>query len=74
MRQYQSLVGLTPDGVVGEATWNSIYRSYSKASFALQRDTVRGQAPGGGEIARVGQYPGYELTQGQQDQRGEGQG
>ena len=74
VRQYQTLVGLTPDGVVGRETWNSIYRSYSRASFALQRDTVRGQAPGGGEIARVGQYPGYELTQGQQDQRGEGQG
>ena len=70
VRQYQSLVGLTPDGMVGRTTWDSIYRNYARAAYALQRDTVRAQTPGRGNFeasARVGQYPGYELAQGQQD-------
>lgn len=41
VRQYQSLVGLTPDGVVGEATWNSIYRHFARADAAARRDTAR---------------------------------
>ena len=76
VRQYQSLVGLTPDGVVGRTTWDSIYRNYARAAYALQRDTVRAQVPGTGNFetsARVGQYPGHELTQGQRDVE-EGQG
>jgi len=38
VRQYQSLVGLTPDGVVGRNTWTSLYRNASQAYFALSRD------------------------------------
>ena len=85
VRQYQSLVGLTPDGVVGQATWNSIYSNAQLAYFALSRDTVRGQAfqrsitptSGGGEdrfanTSRLGQFPGQDVSLGQNDfQRGE---
>jgi len=73
VRQYQSLVGLTPDGVVGRATWESIYRNYARAALALQQDTVRAQAQGAenfDSIPRVGQYPGYELSAGQNDNEG----
>lgn len=82
VRQYQSLVGLAPDGVVGEATWNSLYRHASQAYFALSRDTVLAIAQAGesvptmmtehnnqsfGEAARIGQHPGYDISLGQND-------
>jgi len=82
VRQYQGLVGLNPDGVVGEATWNSLYRNSVRADYALRNDTVRAQ-PSGGEAVqavargtgrrkfedtpRVGQYPGYDVMLGQRD-------
>ena len=44
VRAYQQLVGLTPDGHVDEATWNSIYRSFAQADYFLRRDTVRAQS------------------------------
>ncbi|MCI8422875.1 MAG: spore cortex-lytic protein [Lawsonibacter sp.] len=86
VRQYQSLTGLTPDGIVGEQTWNSIYRSFAQADYFLRRDTVRAQAlrpdavpamaaisiPGSDSFAdtpRLGQYPGYHLDRGDQDQK-----
>lgn len=78
VRQYQNLVGLTPDGVAGEATWNSLYRNSMWADYALRNDTVRAQAGGTAQTAgqgrlgtdgevRVGQYPGRELTLGHSD-------
>ena len=70
MRQYQSLVGLTPDGIIGRATWESLYRNYTRAAFALQNDTVRAQAANSDNherTTRVGQYPGYEVGLGQSD-------
>jgi len=44
VRAYQQLVGLTPDGIVGQTTWNSIYDSFAQADFFLRRDTVRAQS------------------------------
>ncbi len=46
VRTYQQLVGLTPDGVVDEATWNSIYSHFAQADYFLRRDTVRAQSLG----------------------------
>ncbi len=74
VRQYQTLVGLTPDGVVGSATWNSIYRAFAQADLFLRRDPVRAQG-GGGNYAgtpRVGQNPGRSVSQGDSDQQGRG--
>ena len=80
VRQYQSLVGLTPDGVAGEATWNSLYSHASQAYFALSRDTVRAQAFREGLAAastgqgdrfsdtpRLRQFPGSSVSLGQND-------
>jgi len=70
VRQYQSLVGLTPDGIIGRATWESLYRNYTRAAFALRNDTVRAQAANSDDherTTRVGQYPGYEVGLGQSD-------
>lgn len=41
VRQYQGLVGLTIDGVVGEVTWNSIYGHFALADQFMRRDMVR---------------------------------
>ena len=46
VRAYQHIAGLTPDGVVGEATWNSIYDHFVQADYFLRRDTVRAQSLG----------------------------
>ena len=43
-RAYQQLMGLTPNGYVDEATWNSIYSSFARADYFLRRDTVRAQS------------------------------
>ena len=80
VRQYQSLTGLVPDGIVGEATWNSLYRHASQAYFALSRDTVRSQAfrqsitptstgrgEGFADTPRLGQFPGQDVGLGQND-------
>jgi peptidoglycan hydrolase-like protein with peptidoglycan-binding domain len=48
VRQYQAANGLTPDGVVGELTWNAIYQSFTRVDYALRRDTVGAQTPGQG--------------------------
>ena len=82
MRQYQNLVGLSPDGVAGQATWNSLYRNAVRADYALRNDTVRAQAGGAVQTAgqgtpgtdaevRLGQYPGRELTLGERDRQRE---
>ncbi|NBI08998.1 spore cortex-lytic protein [Colidextribacter sp. OB.20] len=44
VRTYQVWAGLTPDGVVDERTWNSIYDSFVTADYQLRRDTVRAQS------------------------------
>ena len=74
VRQYQSNNGLTTDGVVGERTWESIYRSFAAAERDLRRDDVRfgdDSAPAAGEYTqpvRFGQYPGNELELGRRDE------
>ena len=80
VRQYQSLAGLIPDGIVGETTWNSLYSHASQAYFALIRDTVRAQAfrqsitptsTGQGDrfadTPRLGQFHGRDVELGQSD-------
>ncbi len=72
VREYQYLLSMTPSGVVDEATWNSIYRSFAQADFFLRRDQVRAQAAREGEedyaqTPRLGQFPGQELRLGQRD-------
>ena len=73
VRQYQSNNGLTADGVVGERTWESIYRSFAAAERDLRRDDVRfggRSTQAAGRYAppvRFGQYPGYELELGRSD-------
>jgi len=81
VRQYQSAVGLTPDGVVGEATWDSVYDHASRAYGIMSRDTVRAIAEAGGavptmamgggtsfgETTRLGQHPGHDLKLGDRD-------
>ena len=54
VREYQRLVGFTPDGVVNEATWNSIYDSFARAEFFLSRDTVRSQSLGADAVPVMG--------------------
>lgn len=77
---YQRFAGLTPDGIVGEQTWNRIYRSYIGVGNYLNRDRVRfpgenqqtntGQASFG-QTPRLGQSPGYDLRFGKSDMAGE---
>lgn len=54
VREYQHLAGLTPDGVVNEQTWNSIYDSFVRAEYFLRRDTVRAQTLGSNAVAVMG--------------------
>ena len=83
VRYYQSQTGLTPDGIVGEATWNALFRHFAMAEYFLQQDTVRAQsqqravaamAPRDGtgdqslsNTPRIGQFPGYDVKIGQTD-------
>ncbi len=75
VRQFQRGNGLVVDGVVGERTWESIYRAFASAERDLRRDDVRfgnNTAQAAGEYhqpVRVGQYPGYELRLGESDNR-----
>ena len=46
VRAYQHIAGLTPDGIVGEQTWDSIYDHFAQADYFLRRDTVRAQSLG----------------------------
>ena len=54
VREYQRLVNLTPDGVVNEETWNSIYDSFARAEYFLRRDTVRAQSLGKDAVPVMG--------------------
>ena len=83
VRYYQSQTGLTPDGIVGEATWNALFRHFAMAEYFLQQDTVRAQsqqravaamAPMDGtgdrsfsNTPRIGQFPGSGVKIGQTD-------
>ena len=82
VRQYQSLAGLTSDGVVGETTWDTLYGHASRAYNALSADVLRAIAQRGEalpamaagnranwEDARLGQHPGYDLKLGDNDHR-----
>ena len=83
VRAFQSFAGLPEDGVVGEQTWNAMFRSYVGIGNYLERDRVRfpgsaAQASAGAEgnvdysqTVRLGQYPGYTMVPGQSDRKGE---
>ena len=82
VRAFQQNAGLTPDGIVGEQTWDAMFRSYVGIGNYLERDRVRfpDQAvpsSGGqegtnfGTTPRLGQYPGYSVSLGRTDRRGE---
>jgi peptidoglycan hydrolase-like protein with peptidoglycan-binding domain len=67
---YQQQAGLTPDGVVGPATWNSLYTDY----LGLARTTLdyAGLPTTAEELEAVlgqGQFPGISLSYGSQDER-----
>lgn len=78
---YQRFAGLPADGVVGEQTWNALYRSYLGIGNYLERDRVRfpentartaaAGAVGYGQSARLGQFPGEAIGFGQTDGNGE---
>ena len=73
VRQFQRNNGLTEDGVVGQRTWEAIYRAFAAAERDLRRDNVRfsDAVPAAGQIqqpVRAGQYPGRELQTGDSDQ------
>ena len=65
VRYYQQQVGLAVDGVVGLATWNSIYRHFIAAEQDLERRNggTRAAEPA---AAVSGQYPGRALEAVQQ--------
>ena len=80
VRQYQSLAGLAPDGVVGEQTWGSIYRHASQAYRVLGQARLREilqtavpamWVPGADRMpeegVQMGQFPGTDLSIGQRD-------
>ena len=83
VRAFQNFVGLPEDGVVGEQTWNSLYRSYVGIGNYLERDRVRfpddaaqtsagqGDREGYSGTVRLGQYPGHTMVPGQSDRNGE---
>ena len=80
---YQRFAGLTPDGIVGEQTWNRMYQDYIGIGNYLQADRVRfpnseatatfGQGQRGtyGTSARLGQFPGFSMELGNSDRKGE---
>lgn len=83
VRAFQSYAGLPVDGIVGEQTWDALFRSYIGIGNYLERDRVRfpnqaTQAMTGqnrndrySTTVRLGQYPGYTMELGQSDRNGE---
>ena len=83
VRAFQNFAGLPEDGVVGEQTWNALFRNYVGIGNYLERDRVRfpndtaqtsaGQEGNEGysQTVRLGQYPGYTMVPGQSDRKGE---
>ena len=80
---YQHFAGLTPDGIVGEQTWDRMYQDYIGIGNYLQADRVRfpnsaataasgqGQRGAYGTSARLGQFPGFSMELGSSDRKGE---
>lgn len=66
---YQKMVGIDPDGVVGRATWEGLYRDFYQIEFALQNNEIifPEQVAMGYQVPRGGQYQGLPLMAGQQD-------
>ena len=55
VRAVQSTFGLPTDGVVGEVTWNALYRAYRGIVDTIPREFIEGDAkPFGGVPLRVG--------------------
>ena len=80
---YQRKMGLVPDGIVGEQTWNTVYRSYIGIGNYLNRDRVRFRGEsvptmgGNGqnnyaESPRLGQEPGIDLKYGDESGKKKG--
>lgn len=67
--QYQTLVGLTPDGIVGKDTWRSLLNHFSLASGAPGRESVRASKSGLAALQKLGNYQGTPLQTGQSDQK-----
>lgn len=84
VQAYQNFAGLTPDGIVGEQTWNSMYENYIGIGNYLQADRVRfpnrGASPAlsgrtrrndYGSTVRLGQFPGFSMEMGSADRKEE---
>ena len=55
VRAVQNTFGLTSDGIVGEATWNALYRAYRGIVDTIPVEFVQGSAiPFGGVPLRIG--------------------
>ena len=72
VRQYQSLAGLVPDGLVGKDTWRSLLNHFSLASGAPGRESAR-RGPGGpAGLQKLGELRDQDLQAGQSDSQEEG--
>lgn len=68
VKQYQRLMGLVPDGVVGRNTWDSLQHHFSLAGESPVNGMVhsgRNELP---DRTSHSQYPGRPMKAGQQDQ------
>lgn len=55
---FQKVWGLTPDGVVGRATWNALYDAY----VGILKNTPQKYFNEVLNVPNVGQYPGYNIS------------
>ena len=55
---FQKVWGLTPDGVVGRATWNALYDAY----VGILKTTPQKYFNEVLNVPNVGQYPGYNIS------------
>jgi len=68
VRAFQQWAGLEPDGVVGNDTWDYLYRAYQGIFQALRNN--RRLDPIQRDTTRSRQYPGQPLRLGSQDAEG----